>query len=607
MLRLILFTLISLALLGTCAAQSDCEKVLREGKRLMGQKKYDDALNQFWAALVTCQNEAGGAQVSTLIKQTQEAYIRDLNDAVEREKKALSDALAAKSQAETAKQKEEIARREAEQNAQRAREQGIRAESRRLALLADNIRSKGQKSDATLLAYLALRLSSTSNSEPLPAEAPAKAGQTPNLKLQTSELSAPLMRAFGEAVRDSFGTSVFEGKTPIEQILPSPDGATLLVKLSDQSLHRIRLSDRQSQVLVPPGKQPLSAAWSPLSDRLITWAGNAAPRLWQSDGSPLATLEGHTEAVRFAAFSPDGQALATCSRDNTARLWDASGLLMAVLTGHTGNVYSAVFSPSGKQLVTRSSDGTARVWSREGGQFLGTVGTEYQYLYDTKPCPVEGQFVTAEADGSVMGWEAGGKPLGPVSRHDGAAREVLFTQKNEVLSRGADKSVRIGKVGGGGASRSLAHAAPVSGFVLSPDESQLLTWAEDYTVRLWDLASGTLLRQFPGHKAKILNAVFSRDQRHVLTSAKDGLAKLWDTEGNILTEWVINPDHPLSALFLPDGQHIVVADASNRTVWLSPFPQAVFQKMEAATDLNSPLVGQLARRYNLQFLGEINQ
>ena len=148
----------------------------------MGQKKYDDALDQFWAALVTCQNEAGGAQVSRLIQQAQEAYISELADAVESEKKALVEALAAKAQAETAKQKEEIARREAEQNAQRAREQGIRAESRRLALLADNTRSKGQKSDAVLLAYLALRLSGTSNFELLPAEASAKAAPTSNFK-----------------------------------------------------------------------------------------------------------------------------------------------------------------------------------------------------------------------------------------------------------------------------------------------------------------------------------------------------------------------------------------------------------------------------------------
>lgn len=588
-LALLLFSVQNATAQTPTAALSDCEKLLRDGKRLMGQKKYDDALDQFWAALVTCQNEAGGAQVSRLIQQAQEAYISELADAVESEKKALAEALAAKSQAEAAKQKEEIARREAEQNAQRAREQGIRAESRRLALLADNTRSKGQKSDAVLLAYLALRLSGTSNA------------QTAN-----PELTTPLMRAFGEAVRDSFGVAVFEGKTPIEQVLPSPDGLHLLVKLTDQSLYRVSLGDREPLLLVQPGKQPLSAAWSPQSDRLLTWTANAPTRLWKPDGSLLAALEGHAEAVRFAAFSPDGQILVTCSRDNTARLWDGTGRLLATLTGHTGNVYGAAFSVSGKNVLTRSSDGTARVWNRDG-QFLATVGSTHQYLYDAKPCPADGLFVTAEADGAVRCWDIGGKPVGLLSRHEGAARELLFTQKGEVLSRGADKWVRIGSTLPGVAERSLRHPAAVSGFALSPDESRLLTWADDLTVRLWDLAAGQMLQVFTGHRGKILTAAFSPDQQHILTSAKDGLAKLWDTSGNVLSEWVINPDHPLPAMFLPGGQHIAVADATNRTVSSSPFPQAVFQKMEATTDLNSPLVGQLARRYNVQFLGEISQ
>ncbi len=555
--------------------------MLREGKQLMAQKKYDDALNQFWAALVTCQGETSGAKVSELIRQAQEAYIKDLEDAVKREKKALNEALIAKSQAEAAKQKEEIARQEAELNAQRAREQGIRAESRRLALLADNVRSKGQKSDAMLLAYLALRLSSGSIAQ------------------------APLMRAFGEAVRDSFGRSVFEEKTPIEQVQPSPDGLYLLVKLTDQSLYRVNLSDRQTLLLLPPGKEPLSVLCS--SNHFLTWVGSASPHLWTPNGALVATLEGHTEAVRFAAFSPDGSCLVTCSRDNTARLWDNAGRPLNTLAGHTGNVYAAAFSASGKYILTRSSDGTARVWSKEGN-FKHTIGSPDQYLYDAEFCSADGVFITAEADGSVRCWEAEGKVVSQLSQHEGAARKLLCTRKGEtVLSRGADLSVRIHSKQPARMEYSLQHPAPVGGFLLSADDSRLLTWSDDFIVRLWDVSSGQMLHIFPGHKGKILTAAFSPDQQYILTSAKDGLAKLWDMGGNLLTEWVINPDHPLPALLLPDGQHIAVADPTNRSLSLSPFPQAVFQKMEAAIDLNSPVILQLARRYNVQFLEEISQ
>ena len=63
-------------------------------------------------------------------------------------------------------------------------------------------------------------------------------------------------------------------------------------------------------------------------------------RLWDAaTGKALATLEGHTGAVRSAAFSPDGTRVVTASDDKTARLWDAaSGKALATLEGHTGEV-----------------------------------------------------------------------------------------------------------------------------------------------------------------------------------------------------------------------------------------------------------------------------
>jgi WD40 repeat protein len=48
-------------------------------------------------------------------------------------------------------------------------------------------------------------------------------------------------------------------------------------------------------------------------------------RLWDRDGKPLATLQGHTGAVNGAVFPPDGGRILTASEDNTARLWDRDG------------------------------------------------------------------------------------------------------------------------------------------------------------------------------------------------------------------------------------------------------------------------------------------
>jgi WD40 repeat protein len=85
-------------------------------------------------------------------------------------------------------------------------------------------------------------------------------------------------------------------------------------------------------------------------------------RLWDRDGKPLATLEGHTGPVYRAMFAPDGGRMLTTSEDYTARLWDRDGKPLATLEGHTGGVNSAVFAPGGGRILTASWDKTARLW-----------------------------------------------------------------------------------------------------------------------------------------------------------------------------------------------------------------------------------------------------
>jgi WD40 repeat protein len=56
-------------------------------------------------------------------------------------------------------------------------------------------------------------------------------------------------------------------------------------------------------------------------------------RLWEaSSGRRLATLEGHTGAVRGLALTADGRLVASGSFDGTVKLWEArSGALLRTL------------------------------------------------------------------------------------------------------------------------------------------------------------------------------------------------------------------------------------------------------------------------------------
>ncbi|MGD0067999.1 MAG: TIR domain-containing protein [Streptosporangiaceae bacterium] len=100
---------------------------------------------------------------------------------------------------------------------------------------------------------------------------------------------------------------------------------------------------------------------------------------------------------------------------------------------------------------------------------------------------------------------------------------------------------------------------PVSAVAFSPD-GWLACGTDDGTVRLWDLATGTVLTTLTGHRGAVHEMAFSRDGRRVATGAGNGIVRLWDpgsgTEQTVLT----GHDRQVWAVaFSPDGRWLASA------------------------------------------------
>ena len=146
---------------------------------------------------------------------------------------------------------------------------------------------------------------------------------------------------------------------------------------------------------------------------------------------------------------------------------------------------------------------------------------------------------TAASDWPKPEWHAPWKMMRVISGHLGWVRAIAVDPTNQWFVTGsADRTIKVWDLASGTLKLTLTgHISTVRGLAVSPRSPYLFSCGEDKMVRCWDLEYNRVIRDYHGHLSGVYSLSLHPTLDVLVTGGRDSVARVWDvrTKANVHT------------------------------------------------------------------------
>ncbi len=302
-------------------------------------------------------------------------------------------------------------------------------------------------------------------------------------------------------------------------------------------------------------------------------AAGLAVGLWQSAVTAQHLAQSRQLAAQSSALldaEPDLAALLAVhayrtspTREATAALYAAAALpLRKRLISGTKPVQSIALSPDGRTLAAQSGDGKVRIWDLPEGRLRHTVtGHDISEAVAFSP---DGRILAVTTAGGTGGtvalWDpVTGRKLRTFIVPDGAVRGLDFSPDGRTVAVSSPAAVRVWDVATGLKRHSVTGLVDPQAVAFGPDGRTVAAVVNrSGTLRVWDVVTGRI-RNAHGSQIRGDTVVFSPDGRMYAVVAADGSVRLREVATGTVRHTIRQDADSLNGMgFAPDGRTLAI-------------------------------------------------
>ncbi|XP_075564069.1 apoptotic protease-activating factor 1 isoform X6 [Pelecanus crispus] len=351
-------------------------------------------------------------------------------------------------------------------------------------------------------------------------------------------------------------------------------------------------------------------SWSRNGNMILVVAKNKL-LLWNIKSlSKVAYCRGHMSWVHCVTFSPDGSLFLTSSDDQTVRIWETKKVCKssdAVLKSeldvvfHDGEVMIlAIYNQKHLQLLNGNTDSVVMQTAAQGspisccclsedlkfaafGQESGTIKvlqlldgkvlkSQEAYRMSVQHCRFTSDcqtLISSAHDSVIQVWNWQLDECVFLKGHKEAIKDFRLLENSKLLSWSFDGTVKVWNITTGNTEKDFAcHGGAVLSCAVSPDGSKFSSTSADKTAKIWDILTGALLHFCspvtldegePTHGGWVTGLSFSPDSKMLVSSG--GYLKWWNvTTGESLQTFYTNGTNLKSIHVSPNFKLYVTVD-----------------------------------------------